>query len=141
MDRPDRGRDPRRRRAAPRRDGAGPRRGGRRSSDPRPQRPDAAAARRDARLWHHDVDPAPGSGTLEPGNLLETPPSNEDAQARNRVGAPTEDAMRIAVATFALVAAFSLPAFAADQVEKAPPSGAYKKVSELVKLPDFPPGL
>ena len=29
----------------------------------------------------------------------------------------------------------------ADQVEKAPPSGTYKKVSELVKLPDFLPGL
>src|SRR3712207_352305 len=39
------------------------------------------------------------------------------------------------------LAAFALPAMAADQVEKAPPSGAYKKVSELVKLPDFLPGL
>jgi hypothetical protein len=35
----------------------------------------------------------------------------------------------------------ALPVFAADQVEKAPPTGAYKKVSELVKLPDFLPGL
>jgi hypothetical protein len=49
--------------------------------------------------------------------------------------------MRTVVAALALVAAFSLPALAADQVEKAPPSGAYKKVSELVKLPDFLPGL
>ncbi len=49
--------------------------------------------------------------------------------------------MRTAAATLALIAAFSLPALAADQVEKAPPSGAYKKVSELVKLPDFLPGL
>ncbi len=44
-----------------------------------------------------------------------------------------------------LAAAFTLGvfpnAFAADQVEKAPPPGAYKKVSELVKLPDFLPGL
>jgi hypothetical protein len=49
--------------------------------------------------------------------------------------------MRTAFATLALVAAFGLPAPAADQVEKAPPAGAYKKVRELVKLPDFLPGL
>jgi hypothetical protein len=30
---------------------------------------------------------------------------------------------------------------AAQDVEKAPPGGAYQKVSELVKLPDFLPGL
>ena len=29
----------------------------------------------------------------------------------------------------------------AQSVEKAPPGGAYKKVSELVKLPDFLPGM
>lgn len=29
----------------------------------------------------------------------------------------------------------------AQQVDHAPPGGAYKKVSELVKLPDFLPGL
>lgn len=29
----------------------------------------------------------------------------------------------------------------AQSVQKAPPGGAYKKVSELVKLPDFLPGL
>ena len=33
------------------------------------------------------------------------------------------------------------PARAADNVEKAPPGGAYKKVSELVKLPDFLPSI
>jgi hypothetical protein len=53
----------------------------------------------------------------------------------------TEDVMKSAVATLAIVAAFSMPALAADQVEKAPPTGAYKKVSDLVKLPDFLPGL
>src|SRR4029453_407049 len=37
--------------------------------------------------------------------------------------------------------AFALPAGATDQVEKAPAGGQYKKVSELVKLPDFLPGL
>ncbi|MBZ6076222.1 DUF5602 domain-containing protein [Microvirga puerhi] len=48
--------------------------------------------------------------------------------------------LRFATAAAAF-AALTLPAFAADQVEKAPPSGPYKKVSELVKLPDFLPGL
>jgi len=33
------------------------------------------------------------------------------------------------------------PAFAAGNVQKAPPGGSYKKVSSLVKLPDFLPGL
>jgi hypothetical protein len=46
----------------------------------------------------------------------------------------------LALAT-ALIAAGSLSAFAADQVAKAPPSGAYEQVSKLVKLPDFLPGL
>jgi len=53
------------------------------------------------------------------------------------------------IARLALVAALALavpalvaePAFAADSVQKAPPGGKYKKVSELVKLPDFLPGL
>src|SRR5215211_449278 len=40
-----------------------------------------------------------------------------------------------------LLGSLALPAQAADQVEKAPPAGAYKKVSELAKLPDFLPGL
>jgi hypothetical protein len=43
---------------------------------------------------------------------------------KSRLGVYTEDAIRISVATLALVAAFSLPVSAADQVEKAPPSGA-----------------
>jgi len=38
------------------------------------------------------------------------------------------------------VAAFSLPVLAADQVWKTPPAGAFEKVSELMKLPDFLPG-
>jgi hypothetical protein len=45
---------------------------------------------------------------------------------------------------FVLIAAMSLnvpAALAADTVETAPPHGSYKKVSELVKLPDFLPGL
>jgi hypothetical protein len=41
----------------------------------------------------------------------------------------------------ALAATAALPALAADQVAKAPPAGAYKQVSKLVKLPDFIPGL
>src|SRR4051794_37679178 len=54
---------------------------------------------------------------------------------------PKEDVMRGHLIALALSAALAMPALAADQVEKAPPSGAYKKVSELVKLPDFLPGL
>ena len=49
--------------------------------------------------------------------------------------------MFVRLAAASLVAALAFPAFAADQVEKAPPSGPYKKVSELVKLPEFLPGL
>ena len=50
--------------------------------------------------------------------------------------------MRRAVAVFGILALASLPVGAvAQNVEKAPPGGAYKKVSELVKLPDFLPGL
>jgi hypothetical protein len=49
------------------------------------------------------------------------------------------------IARLALVAALALatPALAADKnnVRNAPPGGSYKKVSELVKLPDFLPGL
>jgi hypothetical protein len=52
-----------------------------------------------------------------------------------------EDLMLARFAAIALTAALAMPALAADQVEKAPPSGAYKKVSELVKIPDFLPGL
>jgi hypothetical protein len=49
--------------------------------------------------------------------------------------------MKTTFATIALIAALGSPALAADQVEKAPPTGDYKKVSTLVKLPDFLPGL
>jgi len=48
--------------------------------------------------------------------------------------------MRSAVAAFGILIFASLPALA-QNVEKAPPGGDYKKVSELVKLPDFLPGL
>lgn len=48
--------------------------------------------------------------------------------------------MRRAVAAFGILMLASLPATAAD-VMKAPPGGSYKKVSTLVKLPDFLPGL
>ena len=41
----------------------------------------------------------------------------------------------------ALAALLAVPALAADKVDKAPPGGGYKKVSELVKLPDFVPNL
>src|ERR687893_1761359 len=49
--------------------------------------------------------------------------------------------MLVRLAAAILAGALIAPAQAADQVEKAPPSGAYKKVSELVKLPEFLPGL
>jgi len=52
-----------------------------------------------------------------------------------------EDLMLSRFAAVAIAAVFAMPAWAADQVEKSPPTGAYKKVSELVKLPDFLPGL
>src|SRR5690242_11697772 len=45
--------------------------------------------------------------------------------------------MMIAAGLVSLIAA---PAWA-QGVEHAPPKGAYKKVSELVKLPDFLPGM
>lgn len=43
--------------------------------------------------------------------------------------------------TLAFGAAVALLAMPALAVETAPPGGDYKKVSELVKLPDFLPGL
>lgn len=49
--------------------------------------------------------------------------------------------MRTATAILACAAFLAAPALAADQVTNAPPGGAYKKVSELVKLPDFIPHL
>ena len=48
--------------------------------------------------------------------------------------------MRSIAAAIAILAVTALPA-AAQNVEKSPPGGTYKKVSELVKLPDFLPGL
>lgn len=48
--------------------------------------------------------------------------------------------MRTAVAALGILVLVSLPA-AAQSVEKAPPGGDYKRVSQLVKLPDFLPGL
>lgn len=49
--------------------------------------------------------------------------------------------MKTLALALALTVAGSLTAVAADQVLTAPPSGAYKQVSKLVKLPDFLPGL
>jgi hypothetical protein len=50
--------------------------------------------------------------------------------------------MRKAIVVFGILAFASLPVAAhAQNLEKAPPGGDYKKVSELVKLPDFLPGL
>ena len=48
--------------------------------------------------------------------------------------------MRRLIVAFALLAFAAAPAFA-QNVSKAPPGGAYKKVSTLVKLPDFLPGI
>ncbi len=48
--------------------------------------------------------------------------------------------MRRALAACGILMLCALPA-AAQNVDKAPPGGAYKKVSELVKLPDFLPGI
>ncbi len=42
---------------------------------------------------------------------------------------------------FALTSVWAAMPAHAQSVGKAPPGGAYKKVSELVKLPDFLPGL
>ena len=48
--------------------------------------------------------------------------------------------LRQTLAAAAILSLVSLPALAAG-VEKAPPPAPYKKVSELVKLPDFLPGM
>ncbi|HEV2162976.1 MAG TPA: DUF5602 domain-containing protein [Stellaceae bacterium] len=48
--------------------------------------------------------------------------------------------MRRLLVVFALLAFMATPAFA-QNVSKEPPGGAYKKVSTLVKLPDFLPGI
>ena len=47
----------------------------------------------------------------------------------------------IAALTLGLGLALAAPALAAGETDKAPPKGDYKKVSTLVKLPDFLPGL
>ncbi|MBO0736049.1 MAG: hypothetical protein J2P48_05700 [Alphaproteobacteria bacterium] len=50
--------------------------------------------------------------------------------------------MRRTVAGFGALMLAALPlAASAQNIEKAPPGGNYKKVSQLVKLPDFLPGL
>jgi len=49
--------------------------------------------------------------------------------------------MRTRFAILGLAALLVTPVLAADNVQKAPPGGNYKKVSELVKLPDFLPSL
>ncbi|MDE1903060.1 MAG: hypothetical protein KGI46_04320 [Alphaproteobacteria bacterium] len=48
--------------------------------------------------------------------------------------------MRRLLVAIALLAFVATPAFA-QNVSKEPPGGAYKKVSTLVKLPDFLPGI
>jgi len=48
--------------------------------------------------------------------------------------------MRRLLVALALLACAAAPAFA-QNVTKAPPGGAYKQVSTLVKLPDFLPGI
>src|SRR5579885_1976184 len=48
--------------------------------------------------------------------------------------------MRRALAACGILMLTAFPAMA-QNVEKAPPAAPYKKVSELVKLPDFLPGL
>jgi hypothetical protein len=48
--------------------------------------------------------------------------------------------LRHTIAAAALAVLFTTPVLAAG-VEKAPPAAPYKKVSELVKLPDFLPGI
>ena len=49
--------------------------------------------------------------------------------------------MRLQIALATAVSLLATPVVAADNVAKAPPAGSYKKVSELVKLPDFIPSL
>lgn len=49
--------------------------------------------------------------------------------------------MRLPILAISLIISGSVTALAADQVATAPPAGAYKAVSSLVKLPDFLPGL
>jgi hypothetical protein len=47
--------------------------------------------------------------------------------------------MKMRLTVLALAAMLTAPAMAADNVMSAPPGGKFKKVSSLVKLPDFLP--
>ncbi len=49
--------------------------------------------------------------------------------------------MKIHLMAAALCLAIASPVFAAESFEKAPPPAPFQKVSKLVKLPDFVPGL
>ncbi|HET9149985.1 MAG TPA: DUF5602 domain-containing protein [Alphaproteobacteria bacterium] len=49
--------------------------------------------------------------------------------------------MKRFIVTAAALAFLATPAFAAGSVTKSPPPAPYKKVSTLVKLPDFLPGM
>jgi hypothetical protein len=49
--------------------------------------------------------------------------------------------MRAYLVAAALCFAVASPGFAAESVDKAPPPAPFQKVSKLVKLPDFLPGL
>ena len=49
--------------------------------------------------------------------------------------------MKIRLAVMALSLVIAGPAFAADTFDKAPPPAPFQKVSKLVTLPDFLPGL
>ena len=48
---------------------------------------------------------------------------------------------RKALMTLGVMMLVAGPTVAAESVEKSPPPAPYKKVSELVKLPDFLPGM
>jgi hypothetical protein len=49
--------------------------------------------------------------------------------------------MKLNLSVAFLVALATSPAFAAGTIGNAPPPAPYQKVSQLVKLPDFLPGL
>jgi hypothetical protein len=49
--------------------------------------------------------------------------------------------MKLRLAALALSLALVSPALAAEMVDKAPPPAPFQKVSKLVKLPDFIPGI
>jgi hypothetical protein len=70
------------------------------------------------------------------------PATHPNKQAPFSLGGKIEDNMmiRLAHAAFGVLLLAAAPALAED-VQKAPPPAPYKKVSELVKLPDFLPGM